>query len=250
MASQEDSTPDLQEQVNVLTSRLDEAGVGADAEEEYEPTDDDLFDSLSAYEVDDGEYEEPDEDEGGLQVSPYEEYEEPEPEFQPAYVAYDEAGNPVYLDEQGQPYGTEYEEDEGYDLDEIEGLVDERVADAVQPIRQAMEDARRADELNTFAEAHPDVAQEEMIDQIADRLAPMANQYGEEILTDPRMVAQTYFALKAEAAGASGTPLGEAAQEGAALETGAGAGFGTQSTTDDDIKAGILKAGGVDPVAG
>jgi hypothetical protein len=81
----------------------------------------------------------------------------------------------------------------------------------------------RLSELNALVGEFPELSEEETQTKIAGALSPMADQYGDAVLTDPRLIRQALIALKAEAASANETPAEEARNRGASLETEAGA---------------------------
>jgi hypothetical protein len=147
------------------------------------------------------------------------------------------------------------EEDAGYDAEEdgqgqrvqvdpFEQMVRERVAEAMYPVQMGIEQDRRRQALEGIASDHPELRTPEMQEAIADRLEPLAQRYGNEmILTDPDLILQNLLAIKAERATASEVPAEQAAQRGQGIEraTGASAPEAPESA-EDAIRKGILGA--------
>jgi hypothetical protein len=155
------------------------------------------------------------------QLSGYDEYESPAQDFE---------------SEQGQ--GQE-------PPDPFEEMVRERVAEATYPILMGIETDRRRQRLESIADAHPELRTQEVQDAIADRLAPLAERYGNEmILTDPDLIEQHLLAVKAERASSAETPAEQARGRDAGLERGAAASAPESGLSPEEaIKKGILESG-------
>jgi hypothetical protein len=130
--------------------------------------------------------------------------------------------------------------------DPFEELIRERVAEATYPILMGIETDRRRARLESIAEAHPELRQPEFQDAIADRLQPLADRYGNEmILTDPDLIEQNLLAIKAERATAAEVPAEQGAQRGGNIERNAGATApAAELSPEDQIKQGIITDGG------
>lgn len=142
-----------------------------------------------------------------------------------------------------EPASAEFAAQESDPFDEI---IRERVAEVVSPLIGALESDRRRSQLDSLAERHPEILERDMQEAITDRLGEVAERYGNEmILTDPALVEAVLIAEKAARASAAEVPAEEAATQGAALETAAGAAAQEQPLTPEEtIKQGILAAGG------
>lgn len=129
--------------------------------------------------------------------------------------------------------------------DPFEAMVRERVAEAMYPALMGIETDRRRTRLESLADAHPELRKPEVQDQIADRLAPLAERYGNEmILTDPDLIEQAVLVLKAEQASDAEVPAEEARNRDSGLERGAAASAPESGLSPEEaIKKGILDAG-------
>lgn len=170
---------------------------------------------------------------------------EPEPE----YDLYDRLTNSALEPEEGAQTAQGYENPafgEPGQVDPFDALIRERVAEAVVPIQQQYEMDKRRGQLNDLAQTHPELLETEYQEAIADRLAPLVDRYGDEmLLTDPMQVEMALIAIKAERASAAEVPAEQAANQGARLETAASATTPqAQESPEDQIKRGILSAGG------
>lgn len=122
----------------------------------------------------------------------------------------------------------------GYD---VSGLAappdprDERIDQLASQV-EAMSTAQLDRELDAIAEQFPDIW--DHLPEIQERLLPLAEKHGEDVLTDPRMVRSMYAAVKAEQADAPDPAAEQAASSGATLETGAGR---TKQDGDDPSEA-------------
>jgi hypothetical protein len=150
--------------------------------------------------------------------------------------------DPGYDSQEGAPAQGEQPQGEP---DPFEDLIRERVAEATYPILMGIETDRRRTRLESIAEAHPELRTSEFQDAIADRLQPLADRYGNEmILTDPDLIEQNLLAIKAERATAAETPAEQAAARGGNIERNAGASAPTADLSpEDQIKQGIMGDG-------
>lgn len=164
-------------------------------EAEAEPDAYDLYDLLSA-EEDEGEYEEA----------------EDQPEYDP-----EEAGP-----------------DENEAMELLHQIVNEQVSSAINPTIEAIEQRERHRELGELTEQYPQLAQPDVQQAIRNRLAPLAEQYGNRaLLTDSQLVETALLAHLASERAAGETPADQARGQGASLETGVGA---ANTQTEDDYE--------------
>lgn len=177
---------------------------------------------------------------------------EPEEE---GLLGYDEYGNPVYEEDDEDPEAYEGDPEEMDPEQALAAFVDQRAQEiaqaAVAPIQEQREMERRADALSEFAEQYQlprddsGAVEREAVDAIAQRLHPVAEQYGPGVYTDPELVKAAWLAHVAEQESASEVPAEEAMRAGAVLETGAGPGNSRAAQSEEDqIKREILRAGG------
>lgn len=118
------------------------------------------------------------------------------------------------------------------------------VQQALQPVLADQEWERRSTALNEFAEQHKDIKDPQMVDRIKHELQPLAQRYGEGVFTDPALVKQTYYAIRAAAVAASQTPA-EAVGSGATLETNAGPSGGEdQASVQEQITQRLIGSEG------
>lgn len=115
---------------------------------------------------------------------------------------------------------------------------------AIEGYLQQQATQERLGELNKLVGEFPELSEDETQQKIAGALSPMADQYGDAVLTDPRLIRQALIALKAEAASANETPAEEARNRGASLETEAGARSDSgESDENAEIARAIVNAG-------
>ena len=157
-------------------------------------------------------------------------------------LGYDEQGNPVYEDEEENFDPEEMDPQEAL-LHLMDQRAEAKAQEALATVAQQREWDRRTEELHDLAERHPDIREEQMMDAIAQRLAPAARQYGDGVYSDPELVKTAYDAIKADQVSAAEVPAEEASRAGAALETGAGPGKAQSVSETDQIKREILGAG-------
>jgi hypothetical protein len=157
--------------------------------------------------------------------------------------------DPGYDSQEGQHQQQAPGEQPQEQTDPFEELIRERVAEATYPILMGIETDRRRSRLESIAEAHPELRQPEFQDAIADRLQPLADRYGNEmILTDPDLIEQNLLAILAQRASAGEVPAEQAAARGGNIERNAGASApAADRSPEDQIKQGIM---GKDPRAG
>jgi hypothetical protein len=134
--------------------------------------------------------------------------------------------------------------EEGYDP--LESIISERVAEALNPVLGAIEQDRRRGQLDKLASDHPELLDRDYQEAITDRLAPLADRYGNEmILTDPDLVEAVLVAEKAARASAAEVPAEQAANQGARLESAVVASSPeAQMTPEQEIEKSILAARG------
>jgi hypothetical protein len=143
--------------------------------------------------------------------------ENPEMQGQPGQPGMEQGQQ--FVDEQGNPvdqYGNPLPPEQQFANEEhqLRQLFREEAANLLVP-------QLRRQELNSYAEKHPDIRDPEVFEAVTDKLAPIAEAYGREEYTNPLLVDLAYKAVKAEAAAAAETPA-EAPGQGPTLETGAG----------------------------
>lgn len=149
-------------------------------------------------------------------------------------------------DEQPQGAGTDQPaaDDEQQIEQAFQEAIRERVADEVSPYLEQLELERREGALAQLAQKYPDLRKPEMLAAIQGRLSHAADRYGNPaLLTDPGLVEQALLAERAVAAAANETPAQEARAQGAAVETGAGAGGEGDVSWQEQQKRAILNAG-------
>jgi hypothetical protein len=170
-------------------------------------------------------------------------------------LGYDEAGNPVYAEDEAE---QEYDSEEMDPEQALLALIDQRAGALSQQqvnalreqVMQEREQERRQEALSDFATEYNLPKDEqgnvtrETIDAIAAQLAPLAETYGPDIYTNPEAVKRAWFAHLAEQESAAEVPAEEATRAGAFLETGAGPHGGRTSSDDEQIKREIMGAGG------
>ena len=118
-----------------------------------------------------------------------------------------------YYEDVEDPYAPEHQEQDP---------VAQELA-AIKAHLNKQEYDRRVGEIKALAEDYPELLTAEGQQKIAQELAPDMDQYGEQILTDPRHIKRALIVMKAEAASAKETPAEEARHRGASLESDAGA---------------------------
>jgi hypothetical protein len=128
----------------------------------------------------------------------------------------------------------------------LESIISERVAEALNPVLGAIEQDRRRGQLDKLASDHPELLDRDYQEAITDRLAPLADRYGNEmILTDPDLVEAVLVAEKAARASAAEVPAEQAANQGARLESAVVASSPeAQMTPEQEIEKSILAARG------
>ena len=135
-----------------------------------------------------------------------------------------------------QPYEPEpyYDDGGGYDDygglldpgvgDDLEQLVDERVAQRVEPYLQAQQDEADAQAIRAYVEKHPDLTNEETLDAVDDELLAISEATGIDVRTDPAMVERAHQIVLARQSLAGGEPAEQQQQrQQVHLETNAGA---------------------------
>jgi hypothetical protein len=138
--------------------------------------------------------------------------------------------------------GQDFDPNAGYEDDPNAQFAPEQYQDEEAQLRSVLREEAQAiigpyferQELNNFAEKHPDIREPEVLNGVLENLAPLSEQFGQAAYTNPKLVRMAYLAHKAEAAAAAETPA-EAVGRGAVLETGAGA--GTPESEPDPEKA-------------
>jgi hypothetical protein len=122
-------------------------------------------------------------------------------------------------EEEGEEY--EYEDEAAQQEGEPDPVAQE--LQAIKNYLNKQEYDRRIGELKSLSETYPELQTDEMQQRIAAELAPDIDQFGEQILTNPRHIKRALLAIKAETASAQETPAEAARNRGASLESDAGA---------------------------
>jgi hypothetical protein len=103
---------------------------------------------------------------------------------------------------------------------------------------------QRLGELDTLIDEFPELKTEETQQKVSGALNSLVEEYGDSVLTNPRLLRTTLIALKAEAASANETPAEEARNRGASLETDAGARADSgESDYQSEVQRAIVEAG-------
>lgn len=169
----------------------------------------------------------------------------PQQPEQPVYDQLAGYGQQPFTPSAGE--GQQQYVDPGYDpsveADPYEETIRERVAEATFPILQTIEMDRRRDRLDSLAQTHPELKDRDFQEAITDRLAPMAERYGNEmILTDPDLIETALIAEKAARATANEVPAEQAVTQGARVESNAGAAAPeAELTPEQEIELGMLR---------
>jgi hypothetical protein len=101
----------------------------------------------------------------------------------------------------------------------------ERVTDAVYPYLEAMDREMRGQHLSRLSETTlPELKDPKVVAEVKQRLAPVAQRYDDpSLLSDPELVSQAVYAIRAQRAAAGEVPAEEARNQGASIETGSAA---------------------------
>jgi hypothetical protein len=211
---QETPTPDLAESVAALTQRLDAAGFGPNGEEaegEQQPVGDQDF--IRAL-MDGGDYQQ-------------------------------EYGDEETSDDSS---GDEQPEAQEEVVDALDQYLRERDANVLGPALEQIEMRFRERDLKDLVNEYPDMRKPGVGEAIRAQLEHLAERYGEGVYSDRDLVEQTFLTLRGKGAAANETSAEEARGQGAAIETGAGAGIDSEDDIDTQITKRILEAGGAGSV--
>ena len=200
------SEPDLAEQQAAIERRLDAAGIPQPPAEDATLSPDQFIGALA------GEPVEPEQAEGGI-----------DPELLQQLLG----------DQQGlEPQAETPQQDPR--IDQVIDYLTER------------EERENTKALNSFASENPDIRKPEVLEEVIVRTTEFAERAGDPNLrSDPFVVEQAYKAVMADRAEAAEVPAAEARNQGAPLETDAGASAAEGETSyEDQAKAELRAAGG------
>lgn len=126
----------------------------------------------------------------------------------------------------------------------VQNRIEQAFEQRLNPVIDSVETRFRQADLAALADKYPELKTKEGVEAARARLTPYVDRYGEGVLTDPGLVETVLIAERAAKTAAEQTTASQAREEGAALETGAGAsGDGEKSAAEQEIEA-IMTAGG------
>lgn len=217
--SEQQTPPDVSEQVAALTQQVEQIGQRLPAPAEQPPAEN-LYESL---------YRQALADEQAAQAQRAQQA--PVAEVQPQQQ---QGGLMTHQPDPNQQALEERAAFDHYVRSLVAGAVDQQVSPMIQ-----------SQGLEALEAKYEDIAEPEMVEAITDRLMPLAQRSGNEaMLTDPGLVEMAYLAERAARASASELPAEQAMHQGARLERGGASAPEGQLSPEDEIKRGILSAAG------